>query len=254
MSTTASATRLYNLNSEYKFENAQRILAITFLFGYLINGRIPALSQRRWGGGDSLRVRARVAKGVPMRELFPGKWSTPWVFAALLTALICAVSIYVLFFPLGKNQLAPAVPVISACKELAPGMRRIGNRYGIQFDVPKNEFTFGEGRSDAGPLVGGFDLSTKNGHSLLVISTRRPLENVAIDPVRVMSKHVEKRTILDDKGLPIGEDNWGYLSSGERWRKVQFQGMVAARYSLVSETEARLFDQVINSACFLPAP
>jgi len=108
-----------------------------------------------------------------MRELFPGKWSTPWVFAALLTALICAVSIYVLFFPLGKNQLAPAVPVISACKELAPGMRRIGNRYGIQFDVPKNEFTFGEGRSDAGPLVGGFDLSTKNGHSLLVISTRQ---------------------------------------------------------------------------------
>jgi len=187
-----------------------------------------------------------------MGQLLPARRQKLWLVAALGILLFSAVCILV--FVHGKKPHAPAAPVVSTCKPLAPDMRRIGERYGLQFEFPTRDFTVHEGTSDAAPIVHGFGISAKNSKSLLEISFGRPLDNMAVEPVRIFSSHVEKRSIFDDKGLAIGEDSWGYLSSGERWRKVQFRGMVGAKYSLVNESEAELFDRVINSACVSAAP
>ncbi len=149
-----------------------------------------------------------------------------------------------------KRPLAPAVPQLSGCNALGPGMRRIGDR-GFQFDVPTSELTISEGTSDAAPLVHGFGLRPKERKSILSIEFGpQSLKSMMVDPAFIFSKHVEKRRIVDDKGKSLGEDEWGYLDSGERWRRVRFPGGGTAKYGFVNENEAALFDQVINSVCF----
>jgi hypothetical protein len=133
-------------------------------------------------------------------------------------------------------------------------MRRIGNSSGVQFDVPAKDFAIGEGWSDTPPFTHGFGLGLKDGKSLMNIELEKPLDNMAVDPIRVFSAHIERRSVFDDKGQVIGEDNWGYLTTGERWRNIHFRGRVAVKYGLVSQSDAQLFDQIINSACILPAP
>lgn len=163
--------------------------------------------------------------------------------------LICAASIYFSFSCAREGPLAPAVPAVAPCKGLAPGMKRIGNRNGIQFDVSVKEFTIHEGCSDAAPVRCAFGLSTNN-RSLMEIWVQGPLREPGVDPRKVFSKHIEKRSIFDDHGRVIGEDVWGYLDRGERWRRAEFPGSVAAEYRLINESDATLFDTVISSACF----
>jgi len=104
------------------------------------------------------------------------------------------------------------------------------------------------------PFDHGFDLTPKNSTSVLDISFGPPsTQGAAVDPSLVFSDHIEKRNIFDDKGQLIGEDNWGYLKSGERWRQVHLRGSAYVKYGFVDEKDAKLFDQVINSACRLTA-
>jgi len=171
----------------------------------------------------------------------------------LLLVIAVLVGIYFLLPPRKRSLLPPPVPVVHECQDLALGMKRIGNRYGIQFDVPTENFNVREGWGDM-PPTHGFDVSQKGGRAFLEISLERLTDNMAIDPIRVFSVSVEKRPILDDKGQTIGQDDWGHLDSGERWRKLEFRGRVGVKYGLVNESEARTFDGIINSACILPAP
>ena len=173
-----------------------------------------------------------------------------WLIVAVGTLLVAVV--YFGLFTIRK-PLAPTVPIVSSCKNLAPGMRRIGDRHGFQFDVPSKEFNIHEGATDAPPLMQGFGLIPKNGTSELEISfPHRPMESMALDPARTFSSHFERRRILDDQGHPLGEDYWGYLESGERWRQVRlFKGGIVAKYGFVDKKQAELFDRVISSACLL---
>ncbi len=175
-----------------------------------------------------------------------------WIIVATPVLLLGVVYIQ---FRSDRKPRAPKVPVVSSCKELKPEMRRMGDQYGFQFDVFAKDFTVSEGTQDAPPFVHGFDLRPKNSTAVLEISFRdRPMESMTTDPARVFSDHVEKRNIFDDKGQPIGEDYWGYLKSGERWRQVRlFKGGVVAKYGFINGTDAELFDRVIGSACFLSA-
>jgi hypothetical protein len=184
-----------------------------------------------------------------MRRLLTGRLTK----YSLITVSVVA-SVWFFLLPRKRNPSPPPVPVVSVCEELAPGMRRVGNRYGVQFAVPIKDFTAVEGTGDAIPIAHGFDLGPKSGKSLMSISLAAPLDNMAVDPIRVFSARVEKRVIFDDQRHTIGEDNWGYLSSGERWRKLHFRGRIAVGYGLVNESDAQLFDRVINSACLLPVP
>jgi hypothetical protein len=169
-----------------------------------------------------------------------------WALGALGAFLACGAYLIV------RRPVAPAVPHLSRCKALGPGMRRIGDR-GLQFDVSTSDLIITEGTSDAAPLVHGFDLKPANSTSVLTIEFGwRPLDSLTADPALTLSKHVEKRSIFDEKGKSIGEDDWGYLDSGERWRRIRFSGIGTAKYGFVNKSEAETFDEVVNSVCLAP--
>jgi hypothetical protein len=188
-----------------------------------------------------------------MRNFIAVRGPRLWFLATTGILLLCVAYLQ---FLISKKPLAPMVAVVSGCKKLEPGMRRIGDQYGFQFDVPLSNFTISEGTSDTIPVMHGFRLRPKNSTSALQVSFgQRPMESMAVDPARILSDHVEKRSIFDSKGHPIGEDYWGYLNSGERWRQVRlFKGGDVAKYGFVKQEEAELFDRVISSACLLSAP
>lgn len=171
-----------------------------------------------------------------------------WVLIGIVVALICA-GLFILVR--SKNPQAPPVPVISDCKPLATGMRRVGSGPGIQFDVLTSGFRISEGATDAAPFIHGFDVKEKTGLSALQIDFGPAGALVDVDPAATFSTHVERRTIFDNHRKPVGQDTWGYLSSGERWRRVHLKGFAHLKYGLVQANEAERFDQVISSACLV---
>ena len=172
-----------------------------------------------------------------------------------LILLVCVG--YLEFLPTEKPH-APAVSAVSSCKEPKPEMRRIGEQYGFQFDVPVAGFivNVNEGASDT-PLqpAHGFNVRPKNSDSILAIGWggfRTAKESMGPDdPILDLANHVKKRRVFDDNGNPIGEDSWGYLINGDRWRRVRLIGRLEVSYSSVRERDAVLFDEVINSTCRL---
>ncbi len=173
------------------------------------------------------------------------------IIVATVILLLCVAYFH---FVIGRKPLASTILVVPSCKKLEPGMRRMGDQYGFQFDVLVKDVTIIEGTSDTIPVVHGFDLKPKNGTSVLEISFGdKSMESMAVDSDRVFSDHIEQRSVFDDKRQLIGEDNWGYMKSGERWRKVQLRGGVVAKYGFINEKDAELFDQVINSVCRITA-
>jgi hypothetical protein len=166
----------------------------------------------------------------------------------------------------------PALPAVSSCRESGSGMRRIGGQTGLQFDVPMKDFTISEGSTDAPPPIYGFDIRPKNSTAWLSISwgeaitqTRRSgmppnpiLDSSDVGP----SENVGRRRVLDDQGKTIGEESWGYWGQGEHWRRVHLLGRLhvsygsenerdVRSYGSVHERDAALFDQIINSVCWL---
>jgi hypothetical protein len=153
-----------------------------------------------------------------------------------------------------KVPVAPKVPVVSACKELRPGMARIGEQQGFQFDVAAKDFVISEGTQDMPPFEHGFGLHSKDGGSGLGI-TFRHFETPLVDPAPTFLEHTEKQNIVDYTGRVVGVDRWGYLSTGERWREVRlFRGSVLAKYEFINQKEAEPWDRVISSACLIPSP
>jgi len=63
------------------------------------------------------------------------------------------------------------VLVVSGCKEPAPGMTRIGaqsgDRYMLQFDIPKSQASIREGATDAPPLLHAFGIRPNDSESRL---------------------------------------------------------------------------------------
>lgn len=126
----------------------------------------------------------------------------------------------------------------------------MGERYGFQFDVSATDFRITEGTQDTPPFAHSVQLTPKGSTSALDIRFGpKNFGSGAVEPELVFSKHVERRTIRDEKGQPIGEDVWGYLSSGERWRRAHLRGLVYAKYGFVDKNDAERFDRVISSAC-----
>jgi hypothetical protein len=122
----------------------------------------------------------------------------------------------------------------------------------LQFSVPEAKVRIREGVTDAPPLIYGFDIRPQGGESLLTISYGPP-RNAGVEPARGTDSRVEKRVVVDDAGHSVGEDDLRYLNTGARSRNAVFQGWVSAQYLSVSDQDAALFDQIINSACLLPS-
>jgi hypothetical protein len=187
------------------------------------------------------------------------------IISVAVTGIFLACVAYLEFLP-EQEPVAPAVPIVSSCGDLIPGMKRIGD-YGFQFDFPANNFTTDEGWGDMPPGPHGFSVRPKNRASELAISWHSPrmsVGGVPEIPALMYTGYIEKRRIFDDKGQVIGEDSWGYWSGG-RWRRVHLLGWIDASYGSrnksemssngsVYEGDAALFDRIISSVCRVPDP
>ncbi|HEV2113947.1 MAG TPA: hypothetical protein VGR50_07335 [Terriglobales bacterium] len=172
--------------------------------------------------------------------------------SAILITVGAVLSVAYLHFVVRNTPRAPAVLTISECGELQPNVKRIGDKGGFQFDVDVRNFAITEGTQDMPPFVHGYRLMPKHGTHVLEISFGESPKDVATDSKLVFSGHFEKRGILDPSGHQIGEDDWGYLESGESWRQVEFfKGRAVAKYGFVNENEANIFDRIVGSACIL---
>ena len=194
-----------------------------------------------------------------MTKLAPSSQSRPWLFVStVVIALLAALGGYLYFSRTSIVPKTPSVPVpvVSTCKDLSPGTRRVGakagDRYLLQFSVPEAKVRIREGVTDALPLIYGFDIRPQSGESLLTISYGPPTSG-GVNSARGAYSRVEKRLIVDDSGHSVAEDDLRYLNTGARSRRVLFQGWVTAEYGYVSYEDATLFDQIINSACLLPS-
>ena len=181
---------------------------------------------------------------------------------------------YFSYFVLYKKPLVPAPLTVSDCKELKPGMRRITEVYpfqpngpasGFHFDVPVEDFTIREGMSDAPPFLHGFGIRHRDGASMSIhqIDTES-LGRIPIPPALIDSGPVEKQNVLDEQGNIVGEDSWGYLESGELWRRVRLRGRIVVSYGVLREKDvaiygsvraqdAERFDRIIGSVCVAPS-
>jgi hypothetical protein len=175
-----------------------------------------------------------------------------WFAASTAIIVVCVAYLYLA----REKPSAPPILHLSACKGVERGARRIGDQYGIQFDIPEKSFAIAEGTSDAIPVMRGFHIKPQNSSSALEIYFgQRPLQTMVSNSALTFSRHVDKRSVFDATGHVVGQDYWGYLGTGERSREVQFfHGGAIAKYQFISRREADLFDSVISSACFLSPP
>ena len=183
--------------------------------------------------------------------------------AAISIAAIVAFLTALSYLEFTSNRKPPpSLPLVFDCKEPAPGVRRIGEQVGYQFDVPIDKFTISEGSTDAPPLIHGFDIRPKNSMVRLSISWGETTTMSLPDPIHESSEHVQKRTVIDKGRQQIGEESWGYWGQGERWRRVHLPGRLKVRYGSkssrdipsygsVHQQDAARFDEIISSACLL---
>jgi hypothetical protein len=199
-----------------------------------------------------------------MTELVVERRSPPWLIVAVVALALLVLGLGYLYLFRTASQKAPTVevptlPVVSACKEPAPGTERIGaipwNRYMLQFDISLDKATIHEILTDSPPIdARQFSITPTNSISGLKISYGSQNNDVILDRGRAVSARIVKRIIVDDHGRSVGEDDWGYLDPERRWRLARFQGWVQAEYGFVNRKDAELFDQIINSACLLSGP
>jgi hypothetical protein len=172
----------------------------------------------------------------------------------------------------GRRPVAPALPVVSSCKKLGPGMERIEvGPFKFHFDVPAEHFKVKCFVPDQpmGPDDRGCAVQPQNSATLLNISwdPEASMKGMQphLDPTLLYSGPVVNRRILDDDGNTVGQDSWGYRGKGEFWRRVRLRGSVVARYGSilpvdvarygsVRQEDAKQFDGVINSVCLAPFP
>lgn len=183
-------------------------------------------------------------------------WSKRWIIGASALTLVIGTAYVV--SRIADTPAAPPIPGVTVCSTPPVGMTRIGEEPGYQFDILKRDFSVKEDSGVPDTLEDyprrAFAIRHMRGTSVLSISFgERHMKAMATDPVRVISSHVEQRRLVDARGNQVGEDSWGFLNTGERWRQLRlFKGAVVAKYGFVDKKQAALFDRIINSVCLTP--
>lgn len=174
------------------------------------------------------------------------KWIIPAVTGVVL------VSSIVFYLLLMRDPHAPPAIVVSACGEVAAGMRRITSDFGTQFDVSEKTFTINVGTQDMPP--GRFYVVTlRDSATNTVMGHDDGIWEDFKNTFPTFSRHIKERNVRAANERSVGRDRWGYLKSGARWRYVAFSSGDAVGYRPAPPKEAILLDQVINSACRMSA-
>lgn len=172
----------------------------------------------------------------------------------IAVALLSASFICTCLFAALSPQAAPTL-LIPSCREVPPNTHRISARArdlldGIAFDVPETDFVVETGTQDMPP--GEVHLVTLRGRS-----ERLEISDYDLSfeqELKAFSAHEHRREVRTSDGRKIGEDHWGYLTTGERWRYLRFIRGGEDGYRPMLPKYADLLDKVINSACLAPVP
>jgi hypothetical protein len=146
---------------------------------------------------------------------------------------------------------------ISPCREIPPHTHRISARLpfpdAIEFDVPETDFVVESATQDMPP--GEVDVVSPRGRNeRLEISNFDLSFEKELPGFSAHSVHVYQSAIRTSDGRKIGEDHWGYLKTGERWRYLRFTREEEDGYRPMLPKYADLLDKVISSACLTPVP
>lgn len=137
---------------------------------------------------------------------------------------------------------------LSTCQKSRRGFRQIGGR--VLFAVPKSGFQILGGKWDVDYVR--YVIKPKDGNSFLALwfgpyaISLEPTDEQFLDSVDFAQRYVT---------LPVvgvaGEDSYGHLSEGGNWRHMAIATVGGAVYDKASAKEAALYDQIINSACYI---
>lgn len=169
------------------------------------------------------------------------------VVIVLLGILACCL-IAVSFIMWRHTLHSPSVVVVSICQPTSSGMHRIRADFGIEFDVSESVFAVQANLRDM-PPGRLYVVTLKNSNYKMIIWHDDEFFDELKSGFPVLSKRVEEREIHSANGHNVGQDSWGYLRTGEKWRYVSFRTGDAVGYQPVPARQAALFDEVIGSAC-----
>jgi hypothetical protein len=159
-------------------------------------------------------------------------------------------------------SLGPAIPgfSVTACREPRNGFERVGwGNYGLQFEVSRREVRLIRGRVDVDYVVHIVNARNSKDHAEFWFGPYA-MDRAPADEQFIQSETFAMRSVIMPPGLVlgsqggvIGQDSSGRLLNGKIWRQMAMAGE-GARYSGVSPENAAIFDQIINSACWIPFP
>jgi hypothetical protein len=156
-----------------------------------------------------------------------------------------------------RTPQAPRAFTISPCREVPPNIHRIAARLpfpdAIEFDVPYTDFGVQSGIQDMPPGEAHL-VALRGRNERLEISNFGLSFEKELAGFSAHSVHVYQRIIRTSHGRKIGEDHWGYLKTGERWRYLRFTRGEEDGYRPMLPKYADLLDKVMNSACLTPPP
>ena len=119
---------------------------------------------------------------------------------------------------------------------------------GTQFDAPEANFSVKDVTRDMPPGT-LYTVTLEDRGTNMIVWPYDDLFDELKTVFPVFSRRVGENDILTQDGRVVGKDRWGVLNDGERWRYVTFSAGGAAGYRPVPPEDARLFDQILSSAC-----
>jgi hypothetical protein len=179
------------------------------------------------------------------------KLEIPIVVALFSASFICTCVLA------ASTPHTPRALTISPCREVPPTVHRIAASLpfpdAIEFDVPYTDFGVQSGTRDMPP--GQVHLVTvRSRNERLEISNFELSFEKELAGFSAHSVHVYQSAIRTSHGRKIGEDHWGYLKTGERWRYLRFTRGEEDGYRPMLPKYADLLDNVLSSACLAPVP
>ncbi len=142
------------------------------------------------------------------------------------------------------------------CRALRPGEEYVSDsgKYGIKFIASRHDVNIKRGKVDVDYVK--HTITTKKGKSLLefwfgpLAISIQPEDETLIDSASFHERYI---AIPNERGS-IGIDSWGVLKNGRYWRQTIGAGLGGAVYRSATKDDAKVFDAIMNSICFVPYP
>lgn len=142
---------------------------------------------------------------------------------------------------------------VPACKKPQKEFERVGaGKYGVQFEL-NGKVKLHRGRWDVDYVRHVVTLPRSKSYMEFWFGPYA-IDLTPDDEQFINSTDFHERNITGEHGSTFGEDSWGSLKDGGKWRQTAFAGEGGARYVNAQPDDAGVFDRIIDSACVAPYP